>query len=230
MGRPVRAQRKGTGGIFKSHTKTRKGAAKLRINDYSERHGYIKGVVKDIIHDPGRGAPLARVQFRHPYKFRTENINFIAVEGLYSGQFVYCGKKAQLKIGNVLPVGSMPEGTVISNCEERPGDRGKLARASGDYATIVSHNTDTNQTRLRLPSGAKKIIQSDSRATIGLVAGGGRVDKPVLKAGNNYYKYKVKRNEWPKVRGVAMNPVEHPHGGTYYYIIYLIIILQFRIE
>jgi len=213
MGRPVRAQRKGVGGIFKSHTRTRKGAAKLRSLDYSESNGYVKGVVKEIIHDPGRGAPLARVVFRHPYKFKSVSQNFVAVEGLYSGQFVYCGRKAAIKIGNVLPVGAMPEGAVISNCEERPGDRGKLARASGDYATIVSHNTDTNQTRLRLPSGAKKIIQSDSRATIGIVAGGGRVDKPVLKAGNNYYKYKVKRNCWPKVRGVAMNPVEHPHGG-----------------
>jgi len=213
MGRPVRAQRKGVGGIFKSHTRTRKGAAKLRPLDHGENHGYVKGVVREIIHDPGRGAPLARVVFRHPYKYKSVSENFVAVEGLYSGQFVYCGKKAALKIGNVLPVGVMPEGAVISNCEERPGDRGKLARASGDYATIVSHNPDTNQTRLRLPSGAKKIVQSDSRATIGIVAGGGRVDKPVLKAGNNYYKYKVKRNCWPQVRGVAMNPVEHPHGG-----------------
>jgi len=213
MGRPLRAQRKGVGGIFKSHVRTRKGAAKLRSLDHSENHGYIKGVVKEIIHDPGRGAPLARVVFRHPYKYRLQQENFIAVEGLYSGQFIYCGKKAQLKIGNVLPLGGLPEGTVISNCEERPGDRGRLARASGDYATIISHNPDSNTTRLRLPSGSKKIVQSDSRATIGIVAGGGRVDKPVLKAGNNYYKYKVKRNCWPKVRGVAMNPVEHPQGG-----------------
>jgi len=213
MGRPVRAQRKGVGGIFKSHNKTRKGAARLRALDHSENHGFIRGVVKEIIHDPGRGAPLARVVFRHPYKYRLQQENFIAVEGLYSGQFIYCGKKAQLKIGNVLPLGEMPEGAVVSNCEERPGDRGRIARASGDYATIISHNPDTNQTRLRLPSGSKKTVQSDSRATVGIVAGGGRSDKPVLKAGNNYYKYKVKRNCWPKVRGVAMNPVEHPHGG-----------------
>jgi large subunit ribosomal protein L8e len=139
--------------------------------------------------------------------------NFIAVEGLYSGQFIYSGKKASLKIGNVLPVGQMPEGAIISNVEERPGDRGKLARASGDYCTIVSHNPDTNQTRLRLPSGAKKIILSTSRAQVGIIAGGGRIDKPVLKAGRSYWKYKAKRNSWPKVRGVAMNPVEHPHGG-----------------
>jgi len=213
MGRPVRAQRKGVGGIFKSHNKTRKGAARLRALDHSENHGFIRGVVKEIIHDPGRGAPLARVVFRHPYKYRLQQENFIAVEGLYSGQFIYCGKKAQLKIGNVLPLGEMPEGAVVSNCEERPGDRGRIAPASGDYATIISHNPDTNQTRLRLPSGSKKTVQSDSRATVGIVAGGGRSDKPVLKAGNNYYKYKVKRNCWPKVRGVAMNPVEHPHGG-----------------
>jgi len=213
MGRPLRAQRKGAGGIFKSHNKHRKGAAKFRINDFGERHGYVKGVVKSIIHDPGRGAPLAKVAFRHPYKFRQVTENFIAVEGLYSGQFIYSGKKASLKIGNVLPVGQMPEGAIISNVEERPGDRGKLARASGDYCTIVSHNPDTNQTRLRLPSGAKKIILSTSRAQVGIIAGGGRIDKPVLKAGRSYWKYKAKRNSWPKVRGVAMNPVEHPHGG-----------------
>jgi len=213
MGRPLRAQRKGAGGIFKSHNKHRKGAAKLRINDYSERHGYVKGVVKSIIHDPGRGAPLAKVAFRHPYKYRQVVENFIAVEGLYSGQFVYAGKKASLKVGNVLPLSVMPEGTIVSNVEERPGDRGKLARASGDYCTIVSHNPDTNQTRLRLPSGAKKIVLSTSRAQVGIIAGGGRVDKPVLKAGRSYHKYKAKRNSWPKVRGVAMNPVEHPHGG-----------------
>jgi large subunit ribosomal protein L8e len=209
----LRAQRKGTGGIFKSHSKHRKGAAQLRIHDYAERHGYVKGVVKDIIHDPGRGAPLARVVFRHPYKYGQVKQNFIAVEGLYSGQFIYAGKKAQLKIGNVLPVGSLPEGTVVSNCESRPGDRGKLARASGDYCTVVSQNLEAKTTRLRLPSGAKKIVQNDARAQIGVIAGGGRVDKPVLKAGRAYHKYKAKRNSWPKVRGVAMNPVEHPHGG-----------------
>jgi len=213
MGRPLRAQRKGAGGVFKSHSKHRKGAAKLRPNDYSERHGYIKGVVKEIIHDPGRGAPLARVAFRHPYKFQQQIHNFIAVEGLYSGQFIYCGKKAELKIGNVLPLSQLPEGTVVSNVEEAAGDRGRLARASGDYCTVVAQNPDAKTTRLRLPSGAKKTVQSGARATIGICAGGGRVDKPMLKAGRAYHKYKAKRNCWPKVRGVAMNPVEHPHGG-----------------
>jgi ribosomal protein L2 len=67
-GRVIRSQRKGAGGIFKAHTKHRKGAAQLRPLDFAERHGYIKGLVKEIIHDPGRGAPLARVVFRDPYK------------------------------------------------------------------------------------------------------------------------------------------------------------------
>ena len=68
MGRVIRSQRKGPGGIFKAHTRLRKGAAKLRALDYAERNGYIRGIVKEIIHDPGRGAPLAKVQFRDPYR------------------------------------------------------------------------------------------------------------------------------------------------------------------
>mmetsp|Transcript_1522 Transcript_1522/g.3277 ORF Transcript_1522/g.3277 Transcript_1522/m.3277 type:complete len:256 (-) Transcript_1522:80-847(-) len=213
MGKKIRGVRKGAGSVFKSHVKRRKGAAKLRGLDYSERNGYVKGVVKDIIHDPGRGAPIARVQFRHPYKYKKVTENFICAEGVYTGQFIYAGTKAQLKIGNVLPLGGLPEGTVVCNVEEKPGDRGKLAKASGDYSTIISHNKETGRTRIRLPSGSKKTVLSTCRATVGLVAGGGRVDKPMLKAGRAYHKYRVKRNCWPHVRGVAMNPVEHPFGG-----------------
>ena len=163
MGKIIRAQRKGRGSIFTSHNRTRKGACKLRKLDNSENHGYIKGVVKDIIHDPGRGAPIAIVAFRNPLRFGIDKENFIAVEGLYTGQFVYSGKKAALKIGNCLPLGQMPEGTVVSNVENSPGDRGKIARASGEYATIVSHNPDNGKTRLRLPSGAKKFVLSTAR-------------------------------------------------------------------
>lgn len=132
---------------------------------------------------------------------------------MYTGQFVYCGKKAQLTVGNVLPLGLMPEGTIVCNIEEKTGDRGKLARTSGNYAAVIAHNPDTKRTRVKLPSGAKKVLSSANRAMVGIVAGGGRIDKPILKAGRAYHKYKVKRNSWPKVRGVAMNPVEHPHGG-----------------
>jgi len=213
MGRVIRSQRKGAGSVFTSHTTHRKGAAKLRTLDYTERNGYIKGLVKNIIHDSGRGAPLAEVAFRNPYKYKIDKELIVAVEGVHTGQFIYCGKSAQLAVGNVLTIGKMPEGTVVSMVEDKNGDRGTLARASGCYATIVGHSEDGKKTRIRLPSGARKTVSANSRAIVGIVAGGGRIDKPVLKAGNSYHKYKAKRNEWPKVRGVAMNPVEHPHGG-----------------
>lgn len=170
-------------------------------------------MVKDIVHDSGRGAPLAKVVFRDPYRYGLNKALFIAAEGMYTGQYVYAGRKAAVRVGNVLPLASMPEGCIVFNIEERPGDRGKLARASGDYCTIIAHNKENNTTRLRLPSGAKKTVQSGCRGMIGIAAGGGRIDKPMLKAGRSFHKYRVKRNCWPKVRGVAMNPVEHPHGG-----------------
>lgn len=95
MGRVIRAQRKGRGSVFKSHTHYRKGAAKLRALDFAEREGYIKGVITEILHDPGRGAPLARVDFRNPYKYKKAKETFVATEGMYTGQAVYCGKKGE---------------------------------------------------------------------------------------------------------------------------------------
>ncbi|UYV66737.1 RpL8 [Cordylochernes scorpioides] len=216
MGRVIRSQRKGAGSVFKSHNKHRKGAPKFRHVDYSERHGYLKGLIKAIIHDPGRGAPLVKAVFRDPYHYKKKKELFIAAEGMYTGQYIYCGKKANLQVGNVLPLSQMPEGTIVCNVEEKAGDRGKLARTSGNCAVVVSHNPDTKKTRIKLPSGAKKIVPSMNRAMVecaGVVAGSGRIEKPILKAGRAHHKYKAKRNSWPKVRGVAMNPVEHPHGG-----------------
>jgi len=213
MGRVIRGQRKGAGSIFTSHSKHRRGPAKLRTLDFAERSGYIKGVVKQIVHDPGRGAPLAVVHFHDPYRFKIKKEVIVAAEGMYTGQFIYCGAKAQLTIGNVLPVAKMPEGTVICNVENHPGDRGVFARASGDYATVIGHKDEGRKTTLKLPSGVRKTVLSNARGMVGIVAGGGRLDKPMLKAGRAYFKYKAKRNSWPKVRGVCMNPVDHPHGG-----------------
>jgi len=124
---------------------------------------------------------LARVQFRDPYRYKTVTETFIAAEGVYSGQFIYCGKKANLTVGNVLPLSSMPEGTIVCNLEEKIGDRGALARASGNYATVIGHNHDDGKTRIKLPSGTKKVVSSHCRATIGIVAGGGRIDKPFVR-------------------------------------------------
>lgn len=227
MGRVIRNQRK-NGGIFKAHTHHRKAPARLRPFDYAERNGYMRGLVKEIIHDPGRcvlsfcrletiiviltwdvlfcsGAPLAKVVFRDPYRFKLTTETFVATEDMHTGQFIYCGKKAALKIGNVLPVSQLPEGTVVCNVEEQPGDRGALARTSGNYAIVIGHDLETGKTRIKLPSGSKKSISSNARATVGVVAGGGRNDKPLLKAGRAFFKAKSKRNNWPRTRGVAMS-------------------------
>ena len=213
MGKILKKNRKGAGSVFRAHTCGRIAPAKLRKLDLIEREGYIKGVVKDIVHDPGRGAPLAKVVFRDPYKYKLRTEYFIAAEGTYKGQHIFCGKKAHINVGNVLPLKSIPEGSLVCNIEQYMGDRGSFARASGTYAIIVSHSDEDLKTKLKLPSGAKKSVSSLSRATLGIVAGGGRIDKPILKAGNQYHKYKAKRHCWPRVKGVCMNPVEHPFGG-----------------
>merc|ERR1712224_406797 len=103
MGRVIRSLRKTGGSIFKSINHSRKGATKLRNLDYVERHGYIRGVVEEILHDPGRDTPVAVMGFRHPLFYKHQRILMIAVEGIHSGQFIYAGKNAKLNIGNMLP-------------------------------------------------------------------------------------------------------------------------------
>merc|ERR1712226_834865 len=130
------------------------------------------------------------------------------------GMFVYAGSKAALQVGNIMPVNAMPEGTIISSIEAKVGDRGTIARASGTCGIVIGHFEDGKKTRVRLPSGVRKTILGSCRAMIGVTAGGQRCDKPLLRANSAYYKAKAKRKNWPRVRGVAMNPVEHPHGGV----------------
>ncbi|ETO32104.1 hypothetical protein RFI_05012 [Reticulomyxa filosa] len=155
---------------------------------------------------------MALIQFKNPIKYRKQAITIAAPEGMYTGQYVRCGKRAPLAVGNILPVGKCPEGTLICNLESRPGDRGSYIRASGTVGSIIAQTT-SGKTVIRLPSGQKKVVKGVCRAMVGVVAGGGRPEKPIMKAGRAYWKAKAKRRGWPKVRGVAMNPVEHPHGG-----------------
>jgi large subunit ribosomal protein L8e len=103
-----------------------------------------------------------------------------ANEGMYTGQFIYAGKNAALTVGNILPLASVPEGTVVTNVEEKLGDGGALGRTSGNYVTVIGHNPDEGKTRVKLPSGAKKVVKSSVRGMVGIVAGGGRTDKPML--------------------------------------------------
>ena len=174
MGRCIRAQRRGApGSVFRTVVLTRKGPSHLRKLDYAERNGYIRGVVEEIMHDPGRGAPMCSVKFRNPYRNQRDLELMVVPEGVYSGQFIYCGKKAAVAVGNVLPLSSLPEGSVVCNVERYPGDRGKLAKTSGEYVTVITHNEDTGLTKVRMPSGAKKNLSSDARAMVRMEDGEG---------------------------------------------------------
>jgi large subunit ribosomal protein L2 len=204
MGKRILAQRMGRGtSTFRSPSHLRTAPVKYP-NITADK--LVKGIVVDILHDPGRGAPIALVKLENGEEFYN-----IAVEGLKSGQIIEIGSNAEPNIGNILPLRNIPEGTKICNIELRPYDGGKLVRGGGSYA-VLTGKTSTHAI-ITLPSGKQKAVFLDSRATIGVVAGGGRVEKPLLKAGNAYYKWRVRARKWPRVRGVAMNAVDHPHGG-----------------
>jgi large subunit ribosomal protein L2 len=135
----------------------------------------------------------------------------VAPEGLQVGQVVECGENATLANGNTLLLRYIVEGTPIYNIEGSPGDGGKYVRSSGLAATIIS--IDDKKAMVRLPSGVQKAFSPRCRATIGIVAGGGRPEKPFLKAGAVYHNTRGKARKWPVVRGAAMNACSHPHGG-----------------
>ncbi len=195
----------------------RRGRTKGRFNAPSHRfRGKIKysrdknkhvGIVEDIIHDPGHTAPLASIRLDNNKKILT-----LAPEGIGVGDKVkFTNNRREVKVGNVLPIGKISEGIPVYNIELSPGDGGKLVRAGGSNATIVSR--DSKKTVIRLPSGQFKTLNSECRATIGVVAGGGRKDKPFLKAGKKHHAYMTRGKQYPIVRGVAMCAVAHPHGG-----------------
>jgi len=174
---------------------------------YQHSNQQSKAVVEDIIHDPGRTAPLAKIRFENK-----KTTLVIAAEGTKTGDTIrFSNDKEAVKPGNVISIGHINEGFPIYNIEMQPGDGGKLVRAGGSYATVVSHGTDT--TVIQLPSGQFKTISSKCRATIGAVAGGGRKDKFFMKAGKKHIAHRVRGKQHPIVRGVAMSSVDHPHGG-----------------
>ena len=207
MGKRILVQRRGRGGSnFRAPSHKRLGSAKYLPYSSTQVDNVLKGTIIDILHDPGRGAPLAKILTDDKHKFLIP-----AAEGVYKGQTIYIGSKAPISIGNILPLANIPEGTQVFNIEGNPGDGGKFVRSSGMYALLITHTPD--RAIVQLPSGKQKSFPSSCRATIGVVSGGGRIEKPFVKAGSKYYLSKVRSFKWPKVRGVAMNPVSHPHGG-----------------
>ena len=203
MGKRLIQQRRGRS-PSKFNAPSHRFKGKIKYDQNSKRN---EGVVLDLLHDPGRTAPLASVKLNDERKILT-----IAPEGIKIGDKIkFTQDKNDVGVGNVLPVGKIPEGAPIYNIELSPGDGGKLVRAGGSNATVVSH--DKIKTVIQLPSGQFKTLDSTCRATVGVVAGGGRKDKPFLKAGSKNIAFKKRGKQYPIVRGVAMCAVSHPHGG-----------------
>lgn len=202
MGKNLIQQRRG-----RVHGRFNVPSHKFRGNvKYSNEHNF-NGKIVEILHDPGRTSPLARIQMENNKKML-----ILATEGSEIGRTIrFSDSKADCEIGNILPIGLIPEGYPIYNIEVTPGDGGKMVRAGGSNASIVAH--DARKTTIRLPSGQFKTIDSLCRATVGVPAGGGRKDKPFMKAGKKWNAQRGKGRNYPVVRGVAMNPVDHPHGG-----------------
>ena len=212
MGKRIRAQRVGRGThTFRAPPNIRIGD--IKIPDWPETFtDSVKGEVIEIYKEPGRYAPLALVKFTRK-NGQTEKTWIIAPEGLYTGKTIEIGETATIDIGNALPLRKIPEGTPVYNIEITPGDGGKIARAAGTYATILTHHPAKQQTELELPGKRTIKINWNSRAQIGIVAGTGKDELPLVKAGNAYHKWKRKAHKWPRTRGVAMNASDHPFGG-----------------
>jgi len=204
MGRRIQGQRRGAGSpTFRAPSHRYK--ADLAHRNVEEGD-VISGRVVDIEHDPARSAPVAAIEFEDG-----DQRLVLAPEGVAVGDEIQVGVSARIEPGNTLPLAEIPEGVPVCNVEANPGDGGKFARASGVSATLLSH--DRNVAVVQLPSGEMKRLDPDCRATIGVVAGGGRTEKPMVKAGNKHHKVKARGMVWPRVRGVAMNAVDHPFGG-----------------
>jgi len=209
LGKRIRVQRRGRGGsTYRASTHKRVAAAQyplMQIKDYVET--LLEGVVEDLVHDSGRGTPLALIKFENG-----ETCYTIVAEGVHAKQRIQMGGKASVEVGNVLPVGEIPEGTMVCNLELHPGDGGKLARSSGGYATIVGHTSQG--TMVKLPSGKTKYLNDSCRGTIGVVSGAGRTEKPFLKAGSKFHLMKAKGHKYPRTRGRAMVAAVHPYGSS----------------
>ena len=174
---------------------------KYRIIDFKRNKDGIQGTVASIEYDPNRSANIALINYNDG-----EKRYIIAPKGLTVGMKIESGENADIKVGNNLPLGNIPEGTLVHNVELKPGKGGQMARSAGSSVQILGR--EGNYTLLRLTSGEVRKVLSVCRATVGEV---GNEDYSLV----NYGKAGRKRHMGirPTVRGSVMNPNDHPHGG-----------------
>ena len=174
---------------------------RYRIIDFKRNNSNVEGEVKTIEYDPNRTAFIALIKYEDG-----ELAYIIAPQRLGVGDKVIAGEKVDVKPGCAMPLRSVPIGSIIHNIEMKPGKGGQIARSAGAFAQIVGR--DQTYAIIRLGSGEQRLIHGDCMATIGAVSNPDQSNIKLAKAG---------RNRWlgkrPSVRGVAMNPVDHPHGG-----------------
>jgi large subunit ribosomal protein L2 len=172
-----------------------------RIVDFKRRKFDMPGTVERIEYDPNRTAFIALIGYEDG-----EQAYILAPQRLKVGDKVISGEKADVKPGNAMPLKNIPVGTVIHNVELKPGKGGQMARSAGNFAQLVGR--DQGLALLRLSSGEVRMVRGECMATIGAVSNPDHQNVNFGKAG---------RMRWlgqrPSVRGVAMNPIDHPHGG-----------------
>jgi len=174
---------------------------RYRIIDFKRNKLDIPAKVASIEYDPNRSARIALLHY-----VDGEKRYIIAPKDLNVGDVIVSSIKADIKVGNAMPLFSIPNGTIVHNIELHPGRGGQLCRAAGTYAQVI--DKEEKYTLIRLPSGEIRKVLSKCFATIGQVGNIEHENIKIGKAGRNRY-----LNRRPKVRGVAMNPIDHPHGG-----------------
>lgn len=204
MGKRPLVRRRGRGGFQFRATSTGKLApAKYPNYDLNEKH---EGEIIDLVHERGRDAPLSKV------RFEDGSISFIpAVLGTKVGSKIQFGLEANISEGNIISVQNIPDGTIVCNVEKHFGDGGSLIKSAGTNATVFSHGPDG--VTIKLPSGKFTTINPKNRAMIGTLAGGGVGDRPFMRAGVKWRRFRSKGHKYPIVRGVAQAAYVHPHGG-----------------
>lgn len=174
---------------------------KYRVIDFRREKIGVPGVVDSIQYDPNRNARIALINY-----VDGEKRYIICPEGLKVGSQIVSGSSAPIRVGNTLPIKDIPLGEQLHNIELRPGKGGVLVRAAGGSAQLMAK--DEKYAQVRLPSGEQRRVLITCTATIGTVGNAEQANKSLGKAGASRW---IGRR--PKVRGVAMNPVDHPHGG-----------------